>query len=123
MMPMRIRRKTRTIEKLENPTALQCGGRSFPCDHPTQFTLASTWKCVARRDRVQGTAVAFWALKLPHRHGRACPGHLRAAHGTKNVDARDRPGHDDVLVSWASKGAKLLRGHGLSDMWDLPGKV
>jgi len=42
MMPMRIRCKGQPIEKLENPTALQCGGRSFPCGHATQFTLAST---------------------------------------------------------------------------------
>nr|AWM05486.1 hypothetical protein CIT39_02760 [Bradyrhizobium symbiodeficiens]QDF41958.1 hypothetical protein FJN17_32650 [Bradyrhizobium symbiodeficiens] len=47
MMPMRIRRKGRPIEKLENPTALQCRGRSFPCGHATQFTLAST--CDASR--------------------------------------------------------------------------
>src|SRR3954451_17013776 len=123
MMPMRIRRKTRPIEKLENPTALQCGGRSFPCDHPTQFTLASARKCVARRDRVREAAVAFWALKLSHRYGRACPGHLCAAHARRTWMPGDRPGHDDVLVSWPSKAPKLLRGHGLSDMWDLPGKV
>jgi hypothetical protein len=42
MMPMRIRRKGRPIEKLENPTALQRRGRSFPRDHAIQFTLAST---------------------------------------------------------------------------------
>ncbi len=28
------------------------------------------------------------------RHGRACPGHPRSSCGTKNVDARDEPGHD-----------------------------
>jgi hypothetical protein len=39
------------------------------------------------------------------------------------VDARDKTGHDDVLVSRRSKRAKLLRGQGLPDMWDLPGKV
>src|SRR5256885_7534485 len=108
MMPMRIRRKTRPVEKLENPTALQCGGRSFPCDHPTQFTLASTRKCVARRDRVQGTAVAFWALKLPHRHGRACPRHLRAAHRTKNVDAPDRLREDELFGSMAPEEPKMV---------------
>jgi hypothetical protein len=48
MMPMRIRRKGRPIEKLENPTALQCGGKSFPCGHATQFTLASTHEGVLR---------------------------------------------------------------------------
>jgi hypothetical protein len=42
MMPMRIRRKSQPIEKLENPTALQCGGRSFLRDAANQFTLAST---------------------------------------------------------------------------------
>ncbi|MDA9510567.1 hypothetical protein XI09_39140 [Bradyrhizobium sp. CCBAU 11386] len=33
----------------------------------------------------------------PHRHGRACPGHPRLTRGTRNVDARDKPGHDDLL--------------------------
>ncbi|MDD1527342.1 hypothetical protein C7U92_23735 [Bradyrhizobium sp. WBOS7] len=42
MMPMRICRKGQPIEKLENPTALQCSGRSFPRGHANQFTLAST---------------------------------------------------------------------------------
>ncbi|MGY4356040.1 hypothetical protein ACVW0J_002533 [Bradyrhizobium sp. i1.7.7] len=41
MMPLRIRRKTRAIEKLENPTALQCRGRSFSRDATNQITLAS----------------------------------------------------------------------------------
>ncbi|RZN10546.1 hypothetical protein CWO91_12380 [Bradyrhizobium genosp. SA-3] len=32
------------------------------------------------------------------RHGRACPGHPRSMPGmTKNVDARDKPGHDGEL--------------------------
>jgi hypothetical protein len=98
MMPMRIRRKTRPIEKLENPTALQCGGRSFPCDHPTQFTLASM---------------------RPH-----CSAHL-----CERVEGRDRLGRWSLkrrtAVSFMGvlKRAKLLRGHALSDMWDLPGKV
>jgi hypothetical protein len=40
MMPLRIRRKTRAIEKLENPTAPQCRERSFSCDTANQITLA-----------------------------------------------------------------------------------
>jgi hypothetical protein len=60
---MRIRRKTRPIEKLENPTALQCGGRSFPCDHPTQFTLASP-------RGMQGACIGV-AQALAFRRGRA----------------------------------------------------
>ena len=37
-------------------------------------------------------------LTPPTRHGRACPGHPRVvcAAGTKNVDARNKSGHDDV---------------------------
>ena len=33
-----------------------------------------------------------------HRHGRACPGHPRLAvlAGSKDVDARDKRGHDGV---------------------------
>jgi hypothetical protein len=63
MMPMRIRCKGQPIEKLENPTALQRGGRSFPCDHAIQFTLASTrGRIVPRIDEAQA---------LPHRHGQA----------------------------------------------------
>jgi hypothetical protein len=58
MMPMRIRRKGRTIEKLENPTALQRRGRSFSYDATNQITLASpcervtfnvSWPSVSRR--------------------------------------------------------------------------
>ena len=54
----------------------------------------------------------------------------------KNVDARafaspkrlrprrrDKPGHDDGLDFRAINTPKLFRGHALSDMWDLPGKV
>jgi DoxX-like family len=34
------------------------------------------------------------------RHGRACPGHPRlSSNGTKNVDARDKPGHDEEIFA------------------------
>ncbi|MVT72510.1 hypothetical protein GPL20_05220 [Bradyrhizobium cajani] len=72
MMPMRIRRKSQPIEKLENPTALQRRGRSFPRDHANQFTLASTRGGVAPRIREARSAIAhaigFRTPKLPHRH-------------------------------------------------------
>jgi len=32
-----------------------------------------------------------------HRHGRACPGHPRLLESKEDVDARDKPGHDDQL--------------------------
>jgi hypothetical protein len=74
-MPMGIRRKGRPIEKLENPTALQRRGRSFSYDAANQITLVSTCGWIASRYRAQGKRSRFGALKLPHRHGRACPGH------------------------------------------------
>jgi len=42
MMPLRIRRKGRGIEKLETPAAPQCRGRSFPREEVNRITLAST---------------------------------------------------------------------------------
>ncbi|RQH12380.1 hypothetical protein EHH60_15955 [Bradyrhizobium sp. RP6] len=42
MMPMRIRRKSQPIEKLENLAAPQCCGRSFPRDHAIQITCTSS---------------------------------------------------------------------------------
>src|SRR4051812_13837329 len=39
--------------------------------------------------------IAASTLRHPHRYGRACPGHPRLPRRTKNVDARDKPGHDD----------------------------
>ena len=39
-------------------------------------------------------------ISTPHRHGRACPGHPRlAVGGTKDMDARDERGHDDIRSS------------------------
>src|SRR4051794_8422443 len=101
MMPMRIRRKTRPIEKLENSTALQCGGRSFPCDHPTQFTLASTRKCVLdaivceHGGRVLGTeaSASSWpglsrpSTRCTRHEERGCPG-LRLAEAASAAQAR-----------------------------------
>jgi hypothetical protein len=72
MMPMRIRRKGQPIEKLENPTALQWCGRSFPHDDAIQFTLASTRGGIARRDRETGAGIAQSigrSANAPHRHG------------------------------------------------------
>ena len=42
----------------------------------------------------------------PSRHGRACPGHPRVfpATATKNVDARNRSGHD-VTIGWSGESA------------------
>ncbi|MDD1528753.1 hypothetical protein C7U92_14440 [Bradyrhizobium sp. WBOS7] len=37
------------------------------------------------------------ARESPLRHGRVCPGLHALPRGTKNVDARDKPGHDDLL--------------------------
>jgi hypothetical protein len=39
------------------------------------------------------------ARSFPHRHGRACPGHLRLSfpHPSEDVDARDEPGHDGLV--------------------------
>ncbi|BAC52682.1 bll7417 [Bradyrhizobium diazoefficiens USDA 110] len=130
MMPMRIRRKSQPIEKLENPTALQRHGRSFPRDDANQITLASTCGCVAPREgrSVQGTM-------LPHRDGRACPGHPRLAARQKE---RGCPGHRRAKATpsfgrlslgmttvWFGDGkhAKLLRGQALPDMRDSDGKV
>jgi len=62
---------------------------------------------------------------LPHRASTSSwPGFVPAirALATKNVDARDKPGHDDVLVLRCRR-PKLLRGHALPDMSDLNGKV
>jgi hypothetical protein len=37
-----------------------------------------------------------------NRHGRACPGHPRLAFlaGKKDVDARDKRGHDAAIYLW-----------------------
>jgi len=48
MMPLRIRRKGRGIEKLENPAAPQRRGRSFPREDARRITLASTRRAVTR---------------------------------------------------------------------------
>jgi hypothetical protein len=42
MMPLRIRRKARAIEKLEKPTALQREERSLSRGAAGEITLAST---------------------------------------------------------------------------------
>jgi hypothetical protein len=43
----------------------------------------------------------FGALKPPLRHARPCAGHPRldSAQTRKDVDDRDKPGHDDCLAN------------------------
>ena len=68
----------------------------------------------ARSDRswCAGFAGAWWTVKLvvrpaayceEARHARACPGHPRSSspRKSKNVDGRDKPGHDDIPFSSA----------------------
>jgi hypothetical protein len=45
------------------------------------------------------------------RHGRARPGHPRLSlNGTKNVDARDKPGHDEeIFFSVLSASLRIVR--------------
>src|SRR5712664_3622142 len=45
------------------------------------------------------------------RHGRACPGHPRldGTEESKDVDARDKPGHDKVSVQLARRAKPRLR--------------
>jgi hypothetical protein len=49
MMPLRIRRKARALEKLENPTALQREERSLSRGIGLEITLASTRGRIASR--------------------------------------------------------------------------
>ncbi|WP_165935880.1 MULTISPECIES: hypothetical protein [unclassified Bradyrhizobium] len=112
MMPMRIRRKSRPIEKLENPAALQRRGRSFPREHAIQLTLASTrallgeiikWVGIVSYDRTDQCLRIAMAGLVPAIH---------IATSQEVRDWPDKPGH-----------AKLLRGQALPDMRNLAGKV
>ncbi|MGY3470540.1 hypothetical protein ACVW0I_007411 [Bradyrhizobium sp. LM6.11] len=100
MMPMRIRCKGQPIEKLENPTALQTGGRSFPCDHAIQFTLASIRVRIVTHEACAEAFTLLWP-GIAARKTASLPAYVPAIHdltaSPKNVDTRDSPGQDDLL--------------------------
>jgi hypothetical protein len=77
-------------------------------------------RALVKRKRFHTVMAGHSRLKDGVACARLCPGHPRLA--TRHEE-RGSPGHDDVLVSRRSKRTKLLRGQGLPDMWDLPGKV
>jgi hypothetical protein len=114
MMPMRIRCKGPPIEKLENPTALQRGGRSFPCDHAIQFTLASIRVRIVTHEACAEAFTLLWP-GIAARKTASLPAYVPAIHdltaSPKNVDTRDSPGK----TTCCRRHAKLLRGQALPD--------
>src|SRR5260221_6477397 len=81
----------RRIGASRNPPLPSRGEGTMRCAPKELFRL---W---ARR-ALEPSSVAVPTLgpaSLP-RHGRACPGHPRGVAPSEDVDARDKPGHDDL---------------------------